>query len=135
MARKKKQLPVLEQVTITDVAAEGKAIARVNEMVVFVPFVAPGDVVDIHEVNKHLTELLYERCSVNFVRSTFRVQGDTLDIFPAHYEDRAWRVSFFGDEIEEIYEFDVLTGKKTKSVENTLFRARKKLKARLNALK
>ena len=47
MARKKKQLPVLEQVTITDVAAEGKAIARVNDMVVFVPFVAPGDVVDI----------------------------------------------------------------------------------------
>ena len=47
MAKKKKQLPVLEQVTITDVAAEGKAIARVNEMVVFVPFVTPGDVVDI----------------------------------------------------------------------------------------
>lgn len=76
-----------------------------------------GDVVDIHEVNKHLTELLYERCSVNFVRSTFRVQGDTLDIFPAHYEDRAWRVSFFGDEIEEIYEFDVLTGKKTRQLD------------------
>ena len=52
MARKKKQLPVLEQVTITDVAAEGKAIARVNEMVVFVPFVAPGDVVDIQLTRK-----------------------------------------------------------------------------------
>lgn len=76
-----------------------------------------GDVVDIHDVNRHLTELLYERCSVNFVRSTFRVQGDTLDIFPAHYEDRAWRVSFFGDEIEEIYEFDVLTGKKTRQLD------------------
>ena len=76
-----------------------------------------GDVVDIHDVNRHLTELLYERCSVNFVRSTFRVQGDTLDIFPAHYEDRAWRVSFFGDEIEEIYEFDVLTGQKTRQLD------------------
>ena len=76
-----------------------------------------GDMVDIHDVNRHLTELLYERCSVNFVRSTFRVQGDTLDIFPAHYEDRAWRVSFFGDEIEEIYEFDALTGKKTRQLD------------------
>ena len=76
-----------------------------------------GDVVDTHEVNRQLSNLLYERCSVNFVRSTFRVNGDTLDIFPAHYEDRAWRVSFFGDEIEEIYEFDVLTGKKTRQLE------------------
>ena len=47
MARNKKQLPLLEKVTITDVAAEGKAIARVNDMVVFVPFVAPGDVIFI----------------------------------------------------------------------------------------
>ena len=76
-----------------------------------------GDTIDIHEINRQLSALLYERCSVNFVRSTFRVQGDTLDIFPAHYEDRAWRVSFFGDEIEEIYEFDVLTGKKTRQLE------------------
>ena len=76
-----------------------------------------GDVIDIHDINRHLTELLYERCSTNFVRSTFRVQGDTLDIFPAHYEDRAWRISFFGDEIEEIYEFDVLTGKKTRQLD------------------
>ena len=76
-----------------------------------------GDEVDIHEINRQLTNLLYERCTVNFVRSTFRVNGDTLDIFPAHYEDRAWRVSFFSDEIEEIYEFDVLTGKKTRQLE------------------
>ena len=46
MARKKKELPLLERVTITDVAAEGKALARVNDMVVFVPYVVPGDVVD-----------------------------------------------------------------------------------------
>ena len=75
-----------------------------------------GDIVDTHEINRQLSNLLYERCTVNFVRSTFRVNGDTLDIFPAHYEDRAWRVSFFGDEIEEIYEFDVLTGKKTRQL-------------------
>ena len=52
MARKKKELPVLEKVTITDVAAEGKALARVNDMVVFVPFVAPGDVVDLKLTRK-----------------------------------------------------------------------------------
>ena len=75
-----------------------------------------GDCIDIHEINRNLSNLLYERCSINFVRSTFRVQGDILDIFPAHYEDRAWRVSFFGDEIEEIYEFDILTGKKTRQL-------------------
>jgi 23S rRNA (uracil1939-C5)-methyltransferase len=52
LARNKKQLPLLEKVTITDVAAEGKAIARVNDMVVFVPFVAPGDVIDIQLTRK-----------------------------------------------------------------------------------
>ncbi len=52
MARKKKQLPLLKEVTITDVAAEGKAIARVNDMVVFVPFVAPGDIIDIQLTRK-----------------------------------------------------------------------------------
>lgn len=76
-----------------------------------------GDVIDSHEISRQLTNLLYERCTVNFVRSTFRVNGDIMDIFPAHYEDRAWRVSFFGDEIEEIYEFDALTGKKTRQLE------------------
>ena len=76
-----------------------------------------GDRIDIHDISRNLTELLYERCSVNFVRSTFRINGDILDIFPAHYEDRAWRVSFFGDEIEEIYEFDALTGKKTRQLD------------------
>ncbi len=63
-----------------------------------------------------LAELQYERNQKNFVRSTFRVKGDTLDIFPAHYEDRGWRISFFGDEIEKIDEFDSLTGKKTASL-------------------
>ena len=72
-----------------------------------------GDEIEPKEIYRKLTELQYERNQQNFVRSTFRVQGDTLDIFPAHYEDRAWRISFFGDEIESIHEFDSLTGKKT----------------------
>ena len=75
------------------------------------------DNVEPRDVYKRLTELQYERNQTNFVRSTFRVQGDTLDIFPAHYEDRAWRISFFGDEIDDIYEFDSLTGKKTASLQ------------------
>ncbi len=72
-----------------------------------------GDCVEPQEIYKNLAALQYERNQANFVRSTFRVKGDTLDIFPAHYEDRGWRISFFGDEIEKISEFDVLTGKKT----------------------
>ena len=72
-----------------------------------------GDNVDIKDVCRHLAELQYERNQQNFIRSSFRVNGDILDIFPAHYEDRAWRISFFGDEIESIHEFDSLTGKKT----------------------
>ena len=72
-----------------------------------------GDEIPPKEIYKRLAELQYERNQMSFVRSTFRVQGDVLDIFPAHYEDRAWRVSFFGDEIESICEFDSLTGKKT----------------------
>lgn len=72
-----------------------------------------GDSIAPKEVYKRLAELQYERNQQNFVRSTFRVQGDVLDIFPAHYEDRAWRISFWGDEIESIHEFDSLTGKKT----------------------
>ncbi|MBO7556622.1 MAG: excinuclease ABC subunit UvrB [Alphaproteobacteria bacterium] len=71
-----------------------------------------GQEIEITEVCRRLAELQYERNQQNFVRTTFRLQGDTLDIFPAHYEDRAWRISFFGDEIENIYEFDSLTGKK-----------------------
>ena len=60
-----------------------------------------------------LVELQYQRNDNAFQRGTFRVRGDTVDIFPAHYEDRAWRVELFGDEIEAITEFDPLTGEKT----------------------
>ena len=60
-----------------------------------------------------LVALQYKRTSGDFYRGSFRVRGDTLDIFPAHYEDRAWRVNLFGDEVEGIDEFDPLTGRKT----------------------
>lgn len=72
-----------------------------------------GEEIEPKLIYKRLAELQYERNQQNFVRSTFRVNGDVLDIFPAHYEDRGWRISFFGDEIESICEFDSLTGKKT----------------------
>jgi len=72
-----------------------------------------GQEIPPKDLYRRLTELQYERNQQNFVRSTFRVQGDTVDIFPAHYEDRGWRLSFFGDEIEKICEFDSLTGKRT----------------------
>ena len=61
--------------------------------------------------------LQYKRTQGDFFRGAFRVRGDTIDIFPAHYEDRAWRVHLFGDEIEKIEEFDPLTGAKTDELE------------------
>ncbi len=60
-----------------------------------------------------LVALHFRRNDQNFVRGTFRARGDTVEVFPAHYEDRAWRISLFGDEIESIIEFDPLTGAKT----------------------
>ena len=59
-----------------------------------------------------LVELQYERNNHAFLRGNFRVKGDAVDIFPAHLESRSWRISFFGDEIDKIYEIDPLTGKK-----------------------
>jgi excinuclease ABC subunit B len=61
---------------------------------------------------KNLVDLLYTRNEVAFDRGSFRVKGDNIDIFPVHYNDKAWRLSFFGDELENIYEFDPLTGYK-----------------------
>jgi excinuclease ABC subunit B len=61
---------------------------------------------------RELSDLQYKRNDIGFVRGTFRVRGDSLDLFPAHLEDRAWRLSFFGDELEQLYEFDPLTGER-----------------------
>ena len=70
-----------------------------------------GDVQDQRDIIRKLVALQYKRNDAAFYRGTFRVRGDNLEIFPSHYEDNAWRISFFGDEIEEISEFDPLTGK------------------------
>jgi excinuclease ABC subunit B len=72
-----------------------------------------GDRLDQRQLLADLVAQQYKRQEVNFVRGSFRVRGDTIEIFPAHLEDRAWRISLFGDEIEAITEFDPLTGQKT----------------------
>jgi excinuclease ABC subunit B len=71
-----------------------------------------GQVVDQSEIVRKLVSLQYKRNDLGFSRGNFRVRGDSLEIFPSHYEDTAWRISFFGDDVEEITEFDPLTGKK-----------------------
>ncbi|MDY0241552.1 MAG: excinuclease ABC subunit UvrB, partial [Rhodospirillaceae bacterium] len=72
-----------------------------------------GASIDQRALLKGLVELQYTRNDQILQRGTFRVRGDNIEIFPVHYEDRAWRVSLFGDEIESIAEFDPLTGEKT----------------------
>ncbi|MDG2321225.1 MAG: excinuclease ABC subunit UvrB [Rhodospirillaceae bacterium] len=69
------------------------------------------------ELLKKLVSLQYKRNDASFYRGTFRVRGDVIEIFPAHYADRAWRLSLFGDEVESIQEFDPLTGEKTSALQ------------------
>jgi excinuclease ABC subunit B len=71
-----------------------------------------GDSYDMKQLLRDLIDLQYLRNDLGFVRGTFRVRGDTLDVFPAHLEDQAWRISFFGDEIDAITAFDPLTGER-----------------------
>jgi excinuclease ABC subunit B len=78
---------------------------------------AVGDKVDQRQIITDLVALQYKRSLGDFSRGVFRVRGDTMELFPAHYEDRAWRIGFFGDEIETIAEFDPLTGQKTQDLE------------------
>jgi excinuclease ABC subunit B len=73
---------------------------------------------DQREVIRKLVALQYRRNDQAFTRGSFRVRGDSLEIFPSHYEDMAWRVSFFADDIEEISEFDPLTGKTIASLDS-----------------
>jgi len=77
-----------------------------------------GSSEDQREVIRKLVALQYKRNDAAFARGNFRVRGDNLEIFPSHYEDTAWRVSFFGDEIEDIVEFDPLTGQKAASLDS-----------------
>ena len=76
-----------------------------------------GAAEDQREVIRKLVALQYRRNDQAFARGNFRVRGDNLEIFPSHYEDMAWRISFFGDEVEEISEFDPLTGKTIASLD------------------
>jgi len=75
--------------------------------------IAVGDKLDEKRLMADLVAQQYKRNDNAFERGTFRRRGDTIEIFPAHYEDRAWRISLFGDEVEAIREFDPLTGRKT----------------------
>jgi len=75
-----------------------------------------GQRIDPRDVAKLLVELQYTRNDMAFQRGAFRMKGDIIDIFPAHYEDRAWKLSFFGDELESITEFDPLTGRKSETL-------------------
>jgi excinuclease ABC subunit B len=76
-----------------------------------------GQSYDQRRIMADLVAQQYRRNDQAFQRGTFRVRGDVLEVFPAHLEDRAWRLSFFGEELENIFEFDPLTGKKTDNLE------------------
>ena len=71
-----------------------------------------GDMIGVQDIMRELVNIQYKRNDVAPTRGDFRVRGDTLDIFPSHSQDRGWKISFWGDEIEEIWEFDTLTGAK-----------------------
>ncbi|MFP6706924.1 MAG: excinuclease ABC subunit UvrB, partial [Alphaproteobacteria bacterium] len=78
-----------------------------------------GAAVDRNALLKGLVDLQYRRNDNFFGRGTFRVRGDVVELWPAHLEDRAWRFSLFGDELEEIVEFDPLTGQRSDSLKKT----------------
>ena len=80
--------------------------------------VTTGERINRNRLLAHFVEMQYRRNDHNFVRGTFRVRGDTIEIFPAHYEDRAWRISLFGDEVEGIHEIDPLTGEKITALQS-----------------
>jgi len=80
--------------------------------------VKKGERISQRQLLADLVALHYRRNDQAFSRGAFRVRGDTVEVFPSHLEDRAWRVSLFGDEIEQIAEFDPLTGHKTAELES-----------------
>ena len=85
------------------------AVETYTEMVVKL---RAGGRVDRSDLLKRLVELQYRRNDANFYRGAFRVRGDVVEIFPSHLEDRAWQLSLFGDELEQVWEIDPLTGEK-----------------------
>ena len=76
-----------------------------------------GGKLDRNDLLRQLSALQYRRNDDNFTRGSFRVRGDVIDLFPAHYEDRAWRIELFGDVVDSIVEFDPLTGRKAAALE------------------
>ena len=76
-----------------------------------------GDKISMADVMHALVDIQYKRNDVSFERGNFRVRGDTLDVFPSHSQDRAWKLSFWGDDVEEIWEFDTLTGAKLQKMD------------------
>ncbi len=76
-----------------------------------------GDKISMADVMHYLVDIQYKRNDVASVRGDFRVRGDVLDVFPSHVADRAWKMSFFGDEVEDIWEFDTLTGAKLQKLD------------------
>ncbi len=79
--------------------------------------------IDQRQLLADLVALQYKRTEMDFRRGTFRVRGDTVDLFPAHLEDRAWRITLFGDEVESIAEFDPLTGQKSADLKRVVIYA------------
>jgi len=77
-----------------------------------------GERIERSVLIRKLVEQQYRRNDAGFSRGCFRVRGDTLELFPAHYEDKAWRIGLFGDEIESLAEFDPLTGEKTAGLQD-----------------
>ena len=93
------------------------AVETYAEMVVKLK---PGKRTPRNELLQSLVELQYRRNDVNFYRGSFRVRGDVIEIFPSHLEDRAWRLSLFGDDLEAIWEIDPLTGEKIAALEEII---------------
>ncbi len=77
-----------------------------------------GGRIDRDTLARALVELQYRRNDVAFARGTFRLRGETIDVFPSHLEDRAWRITLFGDEVESLREFDPLTGELTGTMDH-----------------
>jgi excinuclease ABC subunit B len=81
--------------------------------------ISKGQKINRDELLRELVRIQYKRNDIDFSRGTFRARGDTVEIFPAHLDDEAWRINLFDDEIEEIIQFDPLTGKKNGELKST----------------
>ena len=102
------------------IVASVSCIYGIGSLETYAQMIVPlkaGQGIDRAQLLRQLVELQYRRNDMILGRGDFRVRGDSIEIFPAHYEDRAWRLSLFGDTIEGIIEFDPLTGEKTAALD------------------